>query len=240
MENENFIFYSSWLDAMGDMTEAERGEYLQAICTYATTGVMPECSRYVAGAMVFVKRDVDASLEKRNAYREKQRANIMKRWHGTPDTTEYDGIPRNTMVSLVIPKIPNNSNSNSNSNSEEKTISNDIAKKNTSVYGGTEPTGDTMSPNRFRRPTEEEVGEYITQYARQKGLPEAFTAQAFIDHYESNGWKVGRAPMKDWKAAARSWYNQRKTYGNNKESYRQSNDAAARIIARLAAEERRG
>ena len=24
-------------------------------------------------------------------------------------------------------------------------------------------------------------------------------------HYESNGWKVGRNSMKDWKAAAKKW-----------------------------------
>lgn len=31
-------------------------------------------------------------------------------------------------------------------------------------------------------------------------------AEKFYDHFSSNGWKVsGRAPMKDWKAAARNW-----------------------------------
>ena len=30
-------------------------------------------------------------------------------------------------------------------------------------------------------------------------------AQRFWDYYESNGWRVGRNPMKDWKAAARNW-----------------------------------
>lgn len=28
----------------------------------------------------------------------------------------------------------------------------------------------------------------------------------FIGYYESNGWKVGKNPMKDWKAAVRSWW----------------------------------
>lgn len=27
----------------------------------------------------------------------------------------------------------------------------------------------------------------------------------FYDHFESNGWMVGKVPMKDWKAAARNW-----------------------------------
>jgi hypothetical protein len=26
-----------------------------------------------------------------------------------------------------------------------------------------------------------------------------------LDFYESKGWKVGREPMKDWRAAARNW-----------------------------------
>lgn len=29
--------------------------------------------------------------------------------------------------------------------------------------------------------------------------------EAFIDFYTSNGWKVGKNPMKDWKAAVRTW-----------------------------------
>ncbi len=31
------------------------------------------------------------------------------------------------------------------------------------------------------------------------------TGNEFWDYYESNGWRVGRNPMKDWKAAARRW-----------------------------------
>lgn len=30
-------------------------------------------------------------------------------------------------------------------------------------------------------------------------------AEAWFAHYESNGWKVGKNPMKDWKAAVRTW-----------------------------------
>ena len=26
-----------------------------------------------------------------------------------------------------------------------------------------------------------------------------------MNHYESKGWIVGKAPMKDWKAAVRTW-----------------------------------
>ena len=35
---------------------------------------------------------------------------------------------------------------------------------------------------------------------------------AWFAHYEANGWRVGRNPMKDWKAAIRTW--QHNGYGN--------------------------
>ena len=53
---------------------------------------------------------------------------------------------------------------------------------------------------RFIAPTESEV----TEYAKERGY-RSFSAARFIAYYESNGWKVGRNPMKDWKAAVRGW-----------------------------------
>jgi len=52
---------------------------------------------------------------------------------------------------------------------------------------------------RFTPPTLEEVEDYINE----KGYN--IRASKFIDYYTSNGWKVGKNPMKDWKAAVRSW-----------------------------------
>jgi len=52
---------------------------------------------------------------------------------------------------------------------------------------------------RFTPPTIEELNDYI----REKGY--AISPQRFMNFYEANGWKVGRNPMRDWKAAVRSW-----------------------------------
>jgi hypothetical protein len=30
-------------------------------------------------------------------------------------------------------------------------------------------------------------------------------ANRFYDHYEANGWKIGKNSMKDWKASVRTW-----------------------------------
>lgn len=59
---------------------------------------------------------------------------------------------------------------------------------------------------RFIKPTLEEVKAYCTE--RRNNVD----AQHFIDYYESNGWKVGKNTMKDWKAAVRTW--ERNGYGN--------------------------
>lgn len=38
---------------------------------------------------------------------------------------------------------------------------------------------------------------------REKGRPDQATR--FHAYYESNGWKVGKNPMKNWQAAAAGW-----------------------------------
>ena len=52
---------------------------------------------------------------------------------------------------------------------------------------------------RFRKPTVHEV----TEYVERKGYH--ISAEHFHAYYESNGWRVGMAPMKDWRAACRVW-----------------------------------
>lgn len=42
-------------------------------------------------------------------------------------------------------------------------------------------------------------------------------AEAFLDHFTSNGWKVsGKAPMKDWQASARQWMRGKPRFSNAK------------------------
>ena len=52
---------------------------------------------------------------------------------------------------------------------------------------------------RFVPPTLSEVSDYCRE--RQNSVD----PERFIDYYESNGWRVGKNPMKDWKAAVRTW-----------------------------------
>jgi hypothetical protein len=62
--------------------------------------------------------------------------------------------------------------------------------------------GTAASPPRPRFEKPELV--LVTAYCVKLGLPEG-EGQAFLDFYESNGWRVGKNPMKDWPAAVRNW-----------------------------------
>jgi hypothetical protein len=62
------------------------------------------------------------------------------------------------------------------------------------------------SNKRMAKPSVDEISEY------GKTLDPPFRkAEAFVAFYESNGWKVGKNPMKDWKAAIRTWQQKDKT-----------------------------
>lgn len=58
----------------------------------------------------------------------------------------------------------------------------------------------TRASKRFSPPGLEEIEAY---FAEKGGT--AAQAERFRDFYESNGWKVGKNPMKSWKAAASGW-----------------------------------
>lgn len=62
----------------------------------------------------------------------------------------------------------------------------------------------------FIKPTLEEVQKYIEENNYK------IDHQYFYDYYESNGWKVGKNPMKDWKATIRNWH--RKNQKSNSRS----------------------
>lgn len=67
----------------------------------------------------------------------------------------------------------------------------------------------------FRPPTAADVEEY----AIGKGLK--IDAEAFVDFYASKGWLVGKAKMKDWRAAVRNWGRSRRLGGTAEGSRRQ-------------------
>lgn len=67
---------------------------------------------------------------------------------------------------------------------------------------------------KFEKPTVEEIADYC----KQENLN--VNPENFFTYYESNGWKVGRNPMKNWKMAIKRW--SMNNYGNKAGSKKES------------------
>ncbi len=76
----------------------------------------------------------------------------------------------------------------------------------------------------FKPPTVAEVKAYCEE--RNNGID----AQRFVDYYTSNGWRVGKSPMKDWKAAVRTWEQSTKSPNADTRQRKYSQDIFDRII----------
>lgn len=87
-------------------------------------------------------------------------------------------------------------------------------------------TGAPSPRSRSPHPTVEEV----TAYCIEQGYS-AVDPQRFVDYYTANGWKVGKNPMKDWKAAVRGWESREK---ENHKATGQKNGGYSHGLDRLA------
>lgn len=80
----------------------------------------------------------------------------------------------------------------------------------------------------FARPTLQEVKDHVIE----KGYH--FDPEAFFSFYESNGWKVGKNPMKSWKDACTTWEKREGSAPKSKKLSDMSNEK----VTPLSAEER--
>lgn len=119
------------------------------------------------------------------------------------DDNEESNLTKNGQVG----EKPNLTISNQVGNGNHIISNNDISYNNKDFKDkeDKESTIVDKKNKRFVKPTIEEIQTYIDE----KKLH--FEADRFFDYYESKGWLVGKSPMKDWKAACRTWENMRKS-----------------------------
>ena len=89
----------------------------------------------------------------------------------------------------LIKNNQNNQKIQNNQNAQTETETETINRKKENL----------IKEKRFSKPTIAEIRDYCSE--RNNGV----SAERFFDFYESKGWKVGNTPMKDWRAAVRTW-----------------------------------
>lgn len=66
---------------------------------------------------------------------------------------------------------------------------------------------------KFEKPDHEVLMDFFQSHGSDNS-----EASKFWNYYESNGWKVGKNPMKDWQAASRNWISKKFINGTPKQN----------------------
>ena len=224
MKKETFLFYADWLNVIRDLPSEVQLEVYQAIAEYAIYDNLIELKPLAKVAFGFIKQTIDRDTQKYISISEK-RSEAGKRG-GRPlknnELKESNEKQKKQLLSEKSKKsnCPLNDNDNDNDNDisflEKKKQKSDAAvsdlesdleneKSDTLIETSETPKEQSGSGRkRFVIPTPEEVQAYCDE--RKNGI----LGQQFCDFYSAKGWKIGKEPMKDWKAAVRTWEMRRK------------------------------
>ena len=176
--------FTDFLEVAEPLSDEERGRLFMAMLNYALDGSLPELTgneRFVwTVAKQHIDREVAAYKTKVEADRRNGRKGAAIRW----SKVAKDGDP-----------YPDHSQ-DSQDNDNEKEKNNDNDKDNDSL-SSTEPR--LTAEEREKKPSLEEV----MSFSQEAGLN--VDVQYFYNYYEANGWYIGKRPIRDWKAAVRSW-----------------------------------
>lgn len=183
-----FTVFEKFGDVCAALNEADRKDLIYAINMYGMFGEEIELPYHLAPIFIALKEDIDNSKESR------KRGSTGGRPSGKQGVSEKQkqGVSENSKPPV--------------SETEKPPVSEKSEKTETQAKPSQSKPSQTKGVGRFAPPSRAEVAEYASAYASEKGLdPGGFDADRFVDYYTANGWKVGRNPMRDWKAAVRDW-----------------------------------
>lgn len=173
-------FYRTFYDLTTLLPEAERRKVNTALLDYFFEGIEPK-GLSESGMKVFKGCEGRISKSRTNA------ANVSNRYSDSKPTNEPTEDATNDAAEGSTKPLPDRE--------RDREADKEGAKEKRKAA-------------RFRAPSPAEVSEYAQQYAATKNLDLRaidFDPEYFCDYYESNGWHVGKQPMKDWKATVRRW-----------------------------------
>lgn len=179
-DEKRMNFYRTFYDLTTLLPEAERRKVNTALLDYFFEGIEPK-GLSKSGMKVFKGCEGRVSKSRTNA------ANVANRYSDSKPTNEPTNVDTNS-ASEAPTELP-----------PEGERDREVDK---------EGVKEKRKAARFRAPSPAEVSEYAQQYAATKNLDLRaidFDPEYFCDYYESNGWHVGKQPMKDWKATVRRW-----------------------------------
>ena len=216
MERESFVFYSSFLKAIRAIKKRDiQAELALAIIEYGITGETTECGEVVSVAMELIKPQIEANNQRyingKKGAEHGIKGGRPRKENPQENPTETPKKPLKNPTET--PNVNDNVNVNDNNISFlKKETKSDVVVSDLENENSESPIEALQIPKeqsgggrkKFTIPTPEEVQAYCDE--RKNGI----SGQQFCDFYSSKGWKIGKEPMKDWKAAVRTWEMRRK------------------------------
>ena len=199
---DSFILHTDAWAAIRKLTMEQRGMLLSAIMQRQIGEETDELDMATEIAFSFIMAQIDRDNEKYSQMVEKRKAAANQRWQKGQENMQ------------VHASASTCSTRNAHACLTDTDTDTDTVFHNRGFKGGVDAPATTKKlPSVFRKPTVEEVREYCE--SRDNGID----AEAFIDYYEANGWKVGRNSMKDWKATVRTWERKEKPRSGTKTAF---------------------
>lgn len=181
MVRDGFVFYASFYEAMQKMSKADRLPFVEALCAYALEDKEPHLSGSADLAFCLIKPQLDANIKRRDNGQKGKGFGVLG---GRPK----GGVTKENPNGVIDGNPKQTPNVNVNVKENVKENIKEINKEKVAV-----------APARFIPPTLEEVKAYIAEKRY------TVNAEKFFAFYSSNGWRVGKNPMKSWKQAVVSW-----------------------------------
>lgn len=191
--NAGFCIFFDWVEVLNDLDPADAMAVIRAIADYEKNGVDPV--EAVPKNVRAVVRLMFAQIKRREQVSEaRAKAGRASAEARSADVCSNNAEQNSTSVEQDATTIT-------------KTITETITETdNNNIYTSSNEEV-SRARKRFVPPT---VGE-VRDYCNENGY--RIDADAFIDHYQSVGWKVGNKPMRDWRAAVRTWVRRDKERG---------------------------
>ena len=211
-EKESFILYTEQKEVIDNLTDEDAGKLFKGIFDYAL-GNEPQFNNLLKLVFIPIRQQLERNAKKYAEIKEKRRiagakggkqkvanqanANFAKQNQANQAVNVHDNVHAN---------VHDNVHVNDNNNVY---LSKDKYKENNNTNSQKE---------NLKKPTIEEIKNYCLE--RKNSI----NPSQFFDYYESKGWLIGKTPMKDWKAAIRTWEQNQSKNKNAKDTQDQTGD----------------
>ena len=199
------MLYFEMRNVFEELSNEKRGILVSAILDYSEHGIQPDFRGSLRIAWASIRHKLDRDDD--NYARKSQ----VRRYAVYIRESKKDGVLplpyEQWLASLPETSQPETSNDTNRYPTTTTTATSTTTATTTDCCYMPAAGKPPRQPQRLIPPTLEEV----RAYAAQRGDP--LDPEAFMDYYTANGWKVGRNPMKDWKAAVRTWARKEQAHG---------------------------